>query len=205
MHQMSKERARADFLQARRALPDTERQHAAAGLAERGLAWVTERLPAGATVTAYLAVGSEPGTAGLLTGLTEAGYRVAVPICEPDRRLSWCYWTPGIDMAPGLFGSLLEPVGPRYAAADLAGLALILVPALAADDAGGRMGKGGGYYDRFLARLRADGNPTPAVAVVYDHEFVPACRFETTPLDAPVDGVLTPSGWHELPAKHMYT
>lgn len=205
MHQMSKIQARAEFLQSRRDLTDADRRHAAEALAKEGMAAVAGMLPAGATVAGYLSVGGEPGTAGLLTALTDAGYRVVVPICEPDRRLSWSYWTPGVEMAPGLFDSLLEPAGARYTATDLPGLGLILVPALAADDAGGRMGKGGGYYDRFLARLRACGNATPAVAVVYDHEFVPAGRFETTPLDAPVDGVLTPSGWHELPAKRMYT
>ena len=205
MGNMSKDGARRYFLQARRELGPEQLQRSEEGLAARGTAAVRERLASGATVAGYLSVGTEPGTAGLLEDLHAAGYRVVVPVCEPERRLSWCYWTPGIDMVPGLFGSLLEPAGPRYVAADLPALDLVLVPALAADAAGGRMGKGGGYYDRFLARLRADGNAVPAAAVVYDHEFVPAGTFETTPLDAPVDAVLTPSGWHELPAKRMYT
>lgn len=205
MRALNKDQARQQFLQARRNLAESERLRAAGLLAAGGLRGAEELLAPSATVACYLSVGTEPGTAELLAGLHAAGYRVVVPVCEPDRRLSWCYWSPGIDMVPGLFGSLLEPAGKRYAASELPSLDLVFVPALAADDAGGRMGKGGGYYDRFLAGLRADGNAAPAVAVVFDHEFVPAGSFETTPLDAVVDAVLTPSGWHQVPAARVYT
>ncbi|MCC9203734.1 5-formyltetrahydrofolate cyclo-ligase [Arthrobacter sp. zg-Y769] len=200
MHTLKKDQARKDFQQFRREMTDVERSRAAQGLAGVGLRGISELVPRGGTVAGYLAVGTEPGTGALLQGLFRSGYRVVLPVCEPERRLSWCYWTPETELAPGLHDSLLEPVGERYAAADLPGLDLVLVPALAADSAGGRIGKGGGYYDRFLAALRADGNPAPAVAVVYGHEFVPAGSFETTPLDAPVDAVLTPSDWRQVPS-----
>ena len=199
MRQLTKDQARQDFLQQRRALTAEQRSAAARGLAVRGLQGAQELLPPGGTAACYLSVGTEPGTAELLDALHASDFRVVVPVCEPGRSLSWCYWTPGTAMAPGLYGSLLEPAGPRYAAAELPGLDLLFIPALAADNAGGRMGKGGGYYDRFLARLRADGNAAPAVAVVYEHEFVPAGTFETTPLDAAVDAVLTPAAWRRVP------
>ncbi|UWX96441.1 5-formyltetrahydrofolate cyclo-ligase [Arthrobacter zhaoxinii] len=205
MRALNKDQARRDFLRLRREMTDAEKADAASGLARLGLAWAQELVPHGGTVAGYLSVGSEPGTGELLEGLCTAGYRVVVPVCEPGRRLSWCDWTPETVLAPGLHGSLLEPTGERFAAADLTELGLVLVPALAADSSGGRMGKGGGYYDRFLARLRADGNPAPAAAVVYDHEFVPAGSFETTPLDAAVDAVLTPSAWRQVPSDPMYT
>ncbi|MCC9176256.1 5-formyltetrahydrofolate cyclo-ligase [Arthrobacter sp. zg-Y750] len=199
MRQLTKDQARQEFLQNRRGLTDAERTAAARGLAVRGLDGVCELLPAGATVACYLSVGTEPGTGLLLPSLHGAGFHVVAPVCEPGHQLSWCSWTPGIDMVPGIYPNLMEPAGPRYAAADLPGLDLVFVPALAADDAGGRMGKGGGYYDRFLAQLRADGNAAPAVAVVFEQEFVPAGTFETTPLDAAVDAVLTPAAWRKVP------
>ncbi|MCC9144959.1 MULTISPECIES: 5-formyltetrahydrofolate cyclo-ligase [unclassified Arthrobacter] len=205
MRSLNKEQARRDYLQSRRELTETERAEAAAGLARLGLRGVQEVVPAGGTVAGYLSTGTEPGTGALLQELFRSGYRVLVPVCEPGRRLSWCEWSPGIELAPGLHASLLEPVGPRHAVSDFPDLGLVFVPALAADSSGGRMGKGGGYYDRFLAGLRADGNPVPAVAVVFEHEYVPAGSFETTPLDAPVDAVLTPSSWRGVPAGHMYT
>ena len=205
MHQLTKDQARKEFLQGRSRMSDGDRDKASRGLAEKGLRGVGGYVPDGGTVACYLSVGTEPGTGALLDALHGSGYRIVVPVCEPGRVLSWCYWEPGIDLVPGLFGSLLEPAGPRYAAADLPALDLVFVPALAADDSGGRMGKGGGFYDRFLARLRADGNPAPAVAVVFEEEFVPAGSFETTPLDAPVDAVLTPAQWRKVPAGRMYT
>ncbi|WP_146361199.1 5-formyltetrahydrofolate cyclo-ligase [Arthrobacter yangruifuii] len=205
MRALNKDQARKDFLRLRREMTDTERTEAAQGLARIGLGKVHDLVAPGATVAGYLSVGTEPGTGALLEGLCRAGYRVVVPVCEPERQLSWCDWTPETELLPGLHGSLLEPAGQRYAAAELQELGLVLVPALVADSHGGRMGKGGGYYDRFLARLRADGNPAPAAAVVFEHEFVPAGSFETTPLDAPVDAVLTPSQWRQVPSEPMYT
>ncbi|MCQ1952669.1 5-formyltetrahydrofolate cyclo-ligase [Arthrobacter sp. zg-Y238] len=201
----AKDQARKDFLRLRRELTAEDRAEAVQGLARVGLQGVQQRVPRGGTVAGYLSVGTEPGMGALLPGLVMAGYRVVVPVCEPEWQLSWCDWTPETELVPGLHGSLLEPAGQRYAASDLPELGLVLVPALAADSAGGRMGKGGGYYDRFLARLRADGNPAAAVAVVFEHEYVPVGNFETTPLDAPVDAVLTPEAWRAVPSEHMYT
>lgn len=205
MRSLSKDQARRDFQHMRRELTDAQREDAELAIARLGLTRVREAVPPGGTVAGYLSVGTEPGTGALLRGLVDAGYRVVVPICEPEHQLSWSDWTPGIAMTPGLHASLLEPAGTRHDISDLPGLGLIFVPALAADSAGGRMGKGGGYYDRFLARLRADGSAAPAVAVVYTHEFVPAGSFESTPLDAVVDEVLTPSSWQGVPVQRMYT
>jgi 5-formyltetrahydrofolate cyclo-ligase len=74
-------------------------------------------------------------------------------------------------------------------------LNLLLIPALAVSEDGTRMGKGGGYYDRFLTRYRAAGGAAPVVAVTHDHEFVPAGSLPADALDVPVDGVLRPGGY----------
>ncbi|MBP3042874.1 5-formyltetrahydrofolate cyclo-ligase [Arthrobacter jiangjiafuii] len=191
--------ARTEFRRLRRLLPGTAAQEAGLALADHALAELPELVPAGGTVAAYLSAGSEPATASLLEGLVEAGYDVVLPVCEPGRRLSWCHWTPGTALQPGLFPSVPEPVGKRLSLQELPALDLVFLPALAIDSAGVRMGQGGGYYDRFLAELRAAGNNALAVALVYDHEFVPAGSWASDAFDQPVDGVLTPSGWTWLP------
>ena len=200
-----KDRARNEFRRLRRELPLDAARAAGRSLAAQALAVIPGLIPAGATVAAYLSAGREPDTAPLLAGLHERGYGVVVPVCEPDRRLSWCRWTPGVELVPGLFPSVPEPAGPRLPVQDLPNLSLLLVPALAVDRAGARMGKGGGYYDRFLAGFRTAGGTAPAVGVVYDHEFVPAPSWASDSLDQPMNAVLTPSQWTELPERPVYS
>lgn len=195
--------ARSEFRRLRRRLPPAAAHDAGAGLARHALAVLPDLVPPGGTVAAYLSARTEPDTAPLLEGLVTAGYDVVLPVCEPERRLSWCRWVPGTALQPGLFPSVPEPAGPRLSLHDLPGLDLVFLPALAIDSAGVRMGQGGGYYDRFLAGLRAAGNSVPAVGTVYDHEFVPAGSWESDTLDQPVDAALTPSGWTRLPLRRV--
>lgn len=202
---MSKEQARLHFRQRRSLVKAPAREAAGELLARHALSRLGNISAPAPTVAAYLSVGTEPPTLPLLTALHDAGFRVAVPVCEPEFRLSWTRWYPGVPLQPGLFPSLAEPAGPRFSLEQPGSVHTFLVPALAADAAGARMGKGGGYYDRFLARARAAGNAAPAVAVVYSEEFVAAGTFESSPLDMGMDGVLTPSGWQELPAHPVYT
>ncbi|WAP52619.1 5-formyltetrahydrofolate cyclo-ligase [Arthrobacter sp. ATA002] len=201
----SKELLRKQYRRLRRELPPGAPLAAGVSLAAHALAAMPDLVPPGSTVAAYLSAGAEPGTAPLLAGLHLRRYDVVVPVCQPDRTLLWCRWSPGIPLVPGMFPSVPEPAGPRVTAADLPGLSLVLVPALAVDRAGVRMGKGGGYYDRFLSELRASGNAAPAVGVVYDHEFAPAGRWQADVFDQPMDAVLTPSAWTGLPQHPVYS
>jgi 5-formyltetrahydrofolate cyclo-ligase len=90
-------------------------------------------------------------------------------------------------LSAGRYG-LLEPVGDRLGPSALASADLILVPALAVDRAGRRMGRGGGSYDRALARL---GQPSPLIlALLHDGELIDTVPAE--PHDVPVHGVITP-------------
>ncbi|MCC3267311.1 5-formyltetrahydrofolate cyclo-ligase [Arthrobacter gengyunqii] len=200
-----KDLARNDYRRLRRELPPEAPLAAGRALASRAFGVIPDLVSPKATVAAYLSGGREPDTAELLAGLHGRGYDVVVPVCEPERRLSWCRWTPDSVLVPGLFPSVPEPAGPRLSVQDLPGLELLLVPALAVDMAGMRMGKGGGYYDRFLAGLRAAGNAAPAVGVVYDHEVAPAQSWISDSLDQPVNAVLTPSQWTELPVEPVYS
>jgi 5-formyltetrahydrofolate cyclo-ligase len=131
-------------------------------------------------VAAYLSVGTEPGTGRLLEAL--ADQEVLLPVLLPDGDLDWSRAGNGFE--PGPYG-LLEPVGPRLGRDAIAACALIVVPALSVDQAGNRLGRGGGSYDRALARTSAE-----VVALLHDGEAVPALPAE--PHDRPVSAFVTP-------------
>ncbi|MBW4094675.1 MAG: 5-formyltetrahydrofolate cyclo-ligase [Acidobacteria bacterium] len=173
------------------------RQRAGVALASHASAWSAEThdVP---VLCSYLSVGLEPDTSQLNVALLDAGYRVMVPVCEPGFALSWASWTPGVPLAQSRLAPVREPAGQRIAFAELGPVAGILLPALAADHDGTRLGQGGGYYDRFLASLRHSQDSPPdatrTTAVIYDAEYLPAGILAAEPWDIPVTGVLTPSG-----------
>jgi 5-formyltetrahydrofolate cyclo-ligase len=94
-------------------------------------------------------------------------------------------WIPGGTLIPGPFGALIPETGE-----DLEPVALI-VPLLAFDRAGNRLGYGGGYYDRTLARLRSL-RPTFGVGFAYAAQETDNLPIE--PTDAPLDVVVTEAG-----------
>jgi 5-formyltetrahydrofolate cyclo-ligase len=182
----TKTELRAEILAARRALAghlhDAE-AHALCG-----------HLPAfigsGQTVCAYVPVGSEPGSIELIDSLTRRGVRVLLPITGHDAAnlpvpLQWGEYRPA-GLVEARFG-LREPGGPPLGADAIASAAVVLVPALAVDRAGVRLGRGAGFYDRSLpladpaARL---------VAVVRDDELVD--RLPAEPHDVRMTHALTP-------------
>lgn len=140
------------MITARRALSPAARAAATAALAVhlRGLA-----AGADGPVACYLPIGTEPGGAGggapaLPDALLAAGHEVLAPVVPgAPGPLDWTrYRGPG-DLAAGPLG-LVEPAGPRLGPAALGRAALVVVPALAVDRHGRRLGRGGGYYDRTL-------------------------------------------------------
>jgi 5-formyltetrahydrofolate cyclo-ligase len=176
---------RAGLLGARRAVPPADRAAQAAALASSVLAATdTFGVIAGQTVCAYLAIGSEPGSGALLDVLRDAGYRVLLPVVVGAAPLDWAEYAGEHALRPGLHG-LREPAGERLGPTALGQAALVLVPALAVDRAGVRLGKGGGHYDRSLPLSRA-----PLVAVVRDEELVDELPAE--PHDVRMTAVLTP-------------
>jgi len=198
----TKEQVRTQFKKLRR---EMDNPAGSAELLAAAAAPLLGSLSPGTLVSCYLSAGSEPDTSSLLHALHSAGHTVVVPVCEPGHQLSWCPWTPGTALLPGLFPGLPEPAGPRWGLDRVLGLDLLLVPALAVAADGIRMGKGGGYYDRFLTRFRAAGGMAPVAAVVHDHEFVPAGSLPADALDVPVDAVLRPAGYTPLSGREVYT
>ena len=106
-----------------------------------------------------------------------------MPRSNDDGSLSWYLWWGGT--VPGIFG-FNEPVGET---ANLTDAELIVIPALAADRSGNRLGKGKGFYDRALSTV-ADSD-IPVAAVVFDQEVLEALPAEAH--DHPVNFVVTPS------------
>ena len=137
-------------------------------------------------VAAYASFGTEPPTTCLLPRLATEGADVLLPVVLPDGDLDWARW----DGAPPARGSgPAEPAGPRLGVDAVRTCSLVVVPALAVDVHGNRLGRGGGSYDRALARLPAG---VLTVALLHDGELLSSVPAE--PHDVRVRAVVTPSG-----------
>jgi 5-formyltetrahydrofolate cyclo-ligase len=163
----------------------TAGQLAAAGAA---LASRVDALEPPSLVAAYVGVGHEPPTLGLLRALEERGVRVLLPVVRPGMALDWSD-APASSARPAGPLGLLEPAGPLLGPDAVRDAGLVLVPALAVDRAGTRLGRGAGYYDRALAGWSGR---APLLAVVFDEEVLDDLPAEEH--DQRVDGALTPSG-----------
>lgn len=147
------------------------------------------------TVAAYVSVGSEPGTLALLDALRARGVRVLLPALLPDNDLDWGAYTGEHSLARVQHGgkmALFEPSGPRLGPDAVTEADVVLLPGLAVDARGMRLGRGGGSYDRVLARLERAGARPSLVVLLYDTEVVERVPEEAH--DRPVHAVVTPSG-----------
>jgi 5-formyltetrahydrofolate cyclo-ligase len=146
-----------------------------------------------ATVAAYVSVGTEPGTGVLLERLVAAGRRVVLPVLQPDNDLDWAAYGGRLVRARR---GLLEPDGPVLGRDAVATADVVLVPGLAVGRDGVRLGRGGGSYDRALARVPVG---TFTCVLVYDDEVLD--RVPAGPHDRAVSAAATPSGVIRLPAR----
>ncbi len=147
-----------------------------------------EEVRRAATVACYVSIGTEPGTGGLLDALVERGKRVVVPLLLRDNDLDWAVYT-GSDALARAGRGLLEPVGPPLGSEAVATADVVLVPGLAVSPAGVRLGRGGGSYDRALARVPLG---TFICVLLYDGET--GRDVPTEPHDRAVTAAVTPSG-----------
>ncbi|MFF3938930.1 5-formyltetrahydrofolate cyclo-ligase [Streptomyces phaeofaciens] len=184
---------RRELLSVRNRLTTDDLRATAAALAEHALE--LPELAHARTVAAYVSVGSEPGTPALLDALHARGVRVLLPALLPDNDLDWGAYTGEGSLARVRHGgrmTLLEPAGERLGADAVSEADVVLLPGLAVDARGMRLGRGGGSYDRVLARLDAAGARPALVVLLYDTEVVPRVPAEAH--DRPVQAVVTPSG-----------
>ncbi|MFF0503421.1 5-formyltetrahydrofolate cyclo-ligase [Streptomyces fimicarius] len=185
----AKSSLRRELLAARALLTKEDAVRSAAVLAAAALG--LPELADARTVAAYVSVGREPGTRALLEALRGRGVRVLLPVLLPDNDLDWAAYEGPEHLLPAGRG-LLEPDGPRLGPDAVLDADTVLLPGLAVDGAGMRLGRGGGSYDRVLARLTAAGAHPALVVLLYDDEVV--ARVPSEPHDHPVDAVVTPAG-----------
>lgn len=145
--------------------------------------------PTPLTIAAYLPTPWEPPLRAGLAALAARGHRILAPISLPGRRLDWAAWTPGAPERLTRFG-VAEPEGPLLGPEAFRDAHLRLVPALAVDAEGVRLGYGGGFYDVALA----SGGSGRTVGVVFREEVLPAGEIPTEPHDARILEVLTEEG-----------
>ncbi|MFI5477665.1 5-formyltetrahydrofolate cyclo-ligase [Streptomyces rubiginosohelvolus] len=180
---------RRELLAARALLTKEDALRAAAVLADAALH--LPELADARTVAAYVSVGREPGTRALLEALRGRGVRVLLPVLLADNDLDWAVYEGPAHLLPAGRG-LLEPDGPRLGPDAVLAADAVLLPGLAVDGSGMRLGRGGGSYDRALARLTAAGAHPSLVVLLYENEVV--ARVPVEPHDHPVDAVVTPAG-----------
>jgi len=187
----AKSALRATILAARRALNPA----ALAAHADAIRDHARTSLPAAPTVALYASTGTEPGTHPLLEALRATGARVLLPALRPDLDLDWGVYRGPDHLVPGPRGTL-EPAGPWLGPEAFSDVLLALVPGLAADHQGHRLGRGGGSYDRALRRAHPE---ALVVVVLHPGETVPVVPVRGH--DAPVHAVLSPEGLERVRAR----
>ncbi|MBE6941621.1 MAG: 5-formyltetrahydrofolate cyclo-ligase [Ruminococcaceae bacterium] len=175
---MNKKALRQKIREQKRAMTPAQIEEASRKLAEQFLA--TEAYRNAQTVYGYLPYNQEVRTVLLLERALADGKRVAVPKVYDDE-MRFIYLTDLTQVATGYAG-ISEPIADGPVADDPT--ALVLMPGLAFDREGHRIGYGGGFYDKFLAA-----EPThPTVALCYAFQMVE--ELPTEEFDVPVDLVL---------------
>jgi 5-formyltetrahydrofolate cyclo-ligase len=178
----AKRALRAQALAKRKALPAEDARRAARAVRDRALAEVP--LPRGALVAGYWPMPDELDIRPLLEALAKRGHALALPVVVArGHPLAFRAWKPGDPLEKAGFGLSV----PRREAPQVTPTAL-LVPLLAFDAAGHRIGFGAGFYDMTIAALRAKG-PLLAVGVAFAAQEV--SMIPTEPFDAALDWLVT--------------
>jgi len=175
----AKRALRRTVLAERDTIPGDDRSALSEAIADRFLG--LPELAGAETVVAFWSFGSEVDTGPLIAGLRTQGKTVALPRIEGGDVVP-VVAAPGAPMSETSFGAM-EPEGP---ALDVAELDLVVVPGVAFDRSCGRVGYGGGYYDRLLGRRREG---VAAIAIAFALQIVD--RVPSGAIDRRIDGVVT--------------
>ena len=175
---MDKKELRRAIREKKRAMTEDEIENRSAKLAQ--LLYASDAYRNAKTIYGYLPYNQEVRTVPMLEQALRDGKRVAVPKVFGDE-MKFLYLEDLTQVAKGYAG-IPEPIADGPEAEDRT--ALVLMPGLAFDPQGHRIGYGGGFYDKFLA---AEPNH-PTLALCYDFQLLP--ELETEEHDIPVDTVL---------------
>lgn len=182
-----RDRARA----ARRALDPSARRAAEASLAEHLLGLPELAAPVDGdrppSAGLYLPTDGEVDLSGAADGVAARGWHVLLPVIGPARSMSFAPWSPGSPLVRNRYG-IDEPAHGPGELVSARELRVVVLPCVAVDRAGHRLGFGAGYYDRALA----DATHTLRVGVAFEVQVVE--RIEPAPWDVPLDIVVTEAG-----------
>lgn len=182
----SKDLLRTAIRAHRRSRTDAELQELGARFTDQILA----AIGGARSVAFYVSTRGEPPTDDALTQLAARGVHVLLPVLGPGLSRNWGLFKGHEDLSERAPGRPLEPSGPTWTADVLNQVDVVIIPALAVDGLGTRLGQGGGWYDRALAELNT---PTTVFALVFDEELVSTQRLPRADYDRPVDAVITPT------------
>jgi 5-formyltetrahydrofolate cyclo-ligase len=173
----------------RSSLTEGERNHASGCLAHHASQLpLLMKVPAGGTVAGYFPMGGEIDPLPLLDWLRQLGWRVALPIVEQEGGvLLFRQWEPEIALEVGYHG-IRQPT----AEAEVCTPDVLLIPLLAFDRQGRRLGYGGGYYDRTLSQYTQDGHDLVSIGVAFSKQEVENVPFDDW--DYHLDMILTERG-----------
>jgi 5-formyltetrahydrofolate cyclo-ligase len=147
-------------------------------------------------VCCYVTIGTEPDTGPLLETLRERRVMALLPVLLPDGDLDWAVDEGKQALRPGPRGTR-SPAGPALGVDAITSADVVLVPGVAVDRSGVRLGRGGGSYDRALARV-AGSTGTFTAIVLYADEILDDLPHEVH--DQHVDAAITPAGVTRFPA-----
>ncbi|WP_448562878.1 5-formyltetrahydrofolate cyclo-ligase [Trichothermofontia sp.] len=184
----AKSNLRRQFLQQRRALSVDVWQRKSEQICDhlRSSAWFRQAK----TILAYFSIRQEPDLMFLIQH--DSDHRWGFSRCQ-NNTLLWHHWSPSDPLATGQYG-IQEPL-PTAPCLQPADVDLMLIPAVACDRRGYRLGYGGGYYDRLLAE--PDWQSKPTIGIVFDHAYV--ATLPVDPWDRPLQAICTENGLFPSP------
>jgi len=149
----------------------------------RLLAWIGP--VQGAVIAGYMPIRSEISPLAAMASLSRDN-TLCVPVVQgAGLPLEFHHWSPDAEMVPGAFGASV-PKSAKPQTPDI-----VIVPLVAFDSDRGRLGYGGGFYDRTLEQLRAANSALRVVGFAYDAQHVAQVPLE--PTDQPLDALITPT------------
>jgi len=152
---------------------------------------VLAKTPRTEPISGYMAIGTEIDPMPAMERLATGGHRVCVPVIQgKGQPLIFREWTPSSALIEGDFGALIPRGG------EILEPTTLVVPLLAYDASGNRMGYGGGFNDRTLALLR-ERRPTRAIGFAFAAQEMHSLPAE--PTDEPLDDIVTENGLHSFP------
>ncbi len=178
----------------RKAIPIDQRQRHSNLLCAQVRSWFSQRgepTLRGRVVAGFWPLADEPDIRLLLVWLHEQGAHVALPaVPGPKMPLEFHRWMPCDGLTEGAFG-VQEPARTRPLTPDV-----VLVPTLGFGPRAERLGYGGGYYDRTLAKLFAENPALITIGIAWNEGRIPDdAGFAVAAHDFVLHAIATPTGW----------